>query len=145
MTTVVKKPLYESKNEGTDVPFIKLGLFDENNYKPSELKKAKETENTYKPVRLVAGDVVTAAIAGITQSKFGDVLDLVDVTITRADKKNKGERDHESEMKLGVSVDLKNKLSFKKKSVGDIVTIEYLGKYPSPKDASRTLHKVNVE
>ena len=147
MTTITKKPLYEtsSSDSNTNIPFVKLGLFDKNNYKPSELKKAEENEATYKPIRLVAGDKIQGAIAAIEQSKFGDVLELVDVTVTRAEKKHATPQDASSEVKLGVSTDLKNKLAFKKKAVGDIVTIEYLGKHPSPKDASRTLHKVNVE
>lgn len=144
MTTLVKKPLYESTSTGDDTPFVKFGLFDEDNYKKSELQKAKEGEKKYRPIRLVAGDVIKGVIAEVTQSKFGDVLTLIDVEIKRGNKQSVGERDEESEVKLGVSTDLKNKLAFKSKCVGDEVTIEYLGKHPSPKDATRSLHKVNL-
>ncbi len=134
--TTVKKPLFETKSEGNDVKFVKFGAFDENNFKPSELKKAKENEETYKPVRLLAGDSVSGVIVEVLGSKFGDILLVADATTS-----NGIELD---EVKIGITTDLKNKLAFKKKSVGDELTIEYLGKLASPKDPTRSLHKVNV-
>ena len=139
MTKVIKKAMYESTS--TDAtPFIKLGAFDVNNYKPAELAKAQENEKNYKPVRLLAGDIIEAGIAELTPSTFGDVLTLVGVQVTR----NGEDAETLEEAKLGVSVDIKNKLAFSKKSVGDTIRLEYLGKHPSPKDPKKTLHKVNL-
>lgn len=144
MTTVTKKPLYETSSEVSNTTFVKLGAFDPDNYKPSELAKNKENEEKYKPIRLMEGDKLTGAIAELNPSKFGDILQLVDVTITRSNKKHASSRDTESEVQLGVTVDIKNKLSFSKKGVGDVITLEYLGKFPSPKNPSQKLHKVNL-
>lgn len=146
MTTLTKKPLYDSPSASTGggTTFVKLGAFDPDNYKPSELKKNQENEEKYKPIRLQAGDKLQGAIAEVKPSKFGDILQLVDVTITRSNKKHVSEKDTESEVQLGVTVDIKNKLSFTKKSIGDIITLEYLGKHASPKNPTQMLHKVNI-
>ena len=121
-------------------PFVKLGLFDENNYTPAKLKDAKEKEAKYKPIRLIGGDKLSGTITSFWGDKNGPIMYLKDVEIVTASGVIK-----KGLIKIGLSHDLNYKvLEQQKKVVGDKVVIEYIGLTPSIKDASRNIHKVNV-
>lgn len=123
------------------IPFLKLGAFDENNYRPAELKKAQENEKKYGTLRLNPGDKVGGTITGFYETKNGEVMYLKDVVIVRPT----GDESIGA-VKIGLSTDLGYKVKTqKKKEVGQTIGIDYLGKQVSPKDAERELHKVNVE
>lgn len=122
------------------IPFLKLGAFDENNYTPKKLVEVKANEAKYGTLRLGVGDSVEGVISGFYPTQNGDVMYLKDVKIKRGDK-----TEDVGAVKIGLSHDINYKVRTKgNKEVGQNVFIKYNGLQPSPKDETRSLHKVDV-
>jgi hypothetical protein len=141
MTTFVQS------EEKKVIPFLKLGAFDENNYTPKKLAEVKANEAKYGTLRLAAGDAVEGVISGFYPTANGDVMYLKDVKITRAKDGSfqDGVIEDVGAVKIGLSHDINYKVRTKgNKEVGQSVFIKYKGVEVSPKDATRTLHRVDV-
>lgn len=155
MTTFVQTGTEEKKL----IPFLKLGEFDEDNYKnPKEVVKAKETEAKYGTLRLLAGESIQGVITGFFDSPNGPVMYIKDAQKI-SDTSENITSSPVGRVKIPLGLDLAFKILGKlpagtdaskvklpkAKQVGESVTILYLGKHPSPKNPSRLVHKSNVE
>lgn len=122
------------------IPFLKLGAFDPENYTPKKLIEVKANEAKYGTLRLHEGEAVEGVISGFYPTANGDVMYLKDVKITRGDQV-----EDVGAVKIGLSHDINYKVRTKgNKEVGQAVFIKYKGVEASPKDATRTLHRVDV-